>query len=128
MKVLISESSSARPIDGVWHSLLRCHRRRCKTPDHLLPVQAEHVEPVYGPRVTAAETAERKGKEIAFWTECASHPLPAGWVQLRVAGEDRLTDSPKNFCSSHCAALWLNAYQREQQAEYADQTFRRNIV
>ena len=116
LKALISEAASARPIDGVWHSLLRCHRSRCRV-EHVVPVQAEHIEsqPGYGAwRLTDEEHAARQAKEVAFWTEVASHPLPEGWVQLRIAGEDRITDSPKNFCSSHCAALWLNAYQREQ--------------
>jgi hypothetical protein len=116
--VLISESASTRLIDGVWHSLLRCQRRRCNV-QHTLPMQAEHVEPIYLPRFTQAERDDRHEKGVAFWKEAASHPLPAGWVQIRLAGEqgnDGISPMPHNFCSEHCAALWLNAYSREQES------------
>ncbi len=116
MKHLISETASATTVNGAWHSLIRCQQSRCSSQE-TRQMQAEHVESFRTLNPSKEEQQEVAAKQVAFWVEAASHPLPDGWVQLRIAGEDRITDSPHNFCSSHCAVLWLNAYQRAQRRQ-----------
>lgn len=102
--------SWAHTAQNQWVGQIYCDRPRC---------DVKHTWPVTNPptafrtptfRTTPEQRAAHDAAAALAQAELDAHELPPGWVRVHVVDPSSITDRTRYFHTTHCAALWLNAY------------------